>query len=147
MTLLDGTERCTLEACESGVSISMGGAPFCLEHFVSRCYELLQVLDPRIRNRRGEIAELSTLRESIEECSNSALLVSLRAEALTNLNRSRLLDILLWSSDLLFLLNISARDFDLLTAFRRDSDLAPHFELQPSVEHKAPSGSKDAKEL
>jgi hypothetical protein len=122
MNLLDGVEQCTLEHCQGAASISFTGKAFCLEHFIVQCYESLKELDPRIRRKRDETTELSRLRESVEECSNRALLVSLRCETLTNVDRSRLLDILLWSSDLLFLSSISPRDFALLMAFRAESE-------------------------
>jgi hypothetical protein len=139
MNLLDGTAHCTLEACSEGARITFGGAPFCLNHFILRCYDSLDQLDPRIRSRRGVNTETNNLRESVEECSNRALLVSLRSESLSNLDRSRLLDILLWSSELQFLLNMSARDFDLLAAFRQGSELAAPTQTTPS-----PQPSKQA---
>jgi hypothetical protein len=122
MNLLNGTQHCSMAACEDPARATLNGKAFCLEHFIVHCYELLEQLDPRIRGKRDEGSELSSLRDAVEDCSNRALLVSLRFEALTNLDRSRLLDILLWSSELLFLLNISPRDFDILKAFRKDSE-------------------------
>jgi hypothetical protein len=146
MDLLDGVEQCSLESCAQGARITLGGEPFCLNHFILRCYKRLDQLDPRIRAGRRENAELNDLRESVEECSNRALLLSLRCESLTNLDRSRLLDILLWSSDLLFLLSISARDFDLLRAFRQDSELATPCEPSLSRPRKIQTQAKGAQD-
>ena len=44
------------------------------------------------------------MRAFIEECSQRALEVSLHYENLTNLERARLLDILLWASELFLIL-------------------------------------------
>jgi hypothetical protein len=44
------------------------------------------------------------MRAFIEECSRKALEVSLHSENLTNLQRGRLLDILLWAGELFLLL-------------------------------------------
>jgi hypothetical protein len=44
------------------------------------------------------------MRAFIEECSRKALDVSLQSENLTNLQRGRLLDILLWAGELFLLL-------------------------------------------
>jgi hypothetical protein len=44
------------------------------------------------------------MRAFIEECSRKALDVSLQSEDLTNLQRGRLLDILLWAGELFLLL-------------------------------------------
>ncbi len=44
------------------------------------------------------------MRAFIEECSQKALEISLHYENLTNLERARLLDILLWASELFLIL-------------------------------------------
>jgi hypothetical protein len=44
------------------------------------------------------------MRAFIEECSRKALDISLQSENLTNLERGRLLDILLWAGELFLLL-------------------------------------------
>jgi len=44
------------------------------------------------------------MRAFIEECSQKALEVSLQYENLSNLERARLLDILLWASELFLIL-------------------------------------------
>jgi hypothetical protein len=44
------------------------------------------------------------MRAFIEECSRKALDISLQSQSLTNLQRGRLLDILLWAGELFLLL-------------------------------------------
>ena len=51
-----------------------------------------------------EAADTAAMRLFVEECSRQALEVSFRCESLTNLQRGRLLDILLWAGELFLLL-------------------------------------------
>jgi hypothetical protein len=76
----------------------------CLNHFLSRCYEKLENLEPRGRKFSCEPDDLASMRAFIEECSRKALDISLHSKNLTNLQRGRLLDILLWAGELFLLL-------------------------------------------
>jgi hypothetical protein len=77
----------------------------CLNHFLSRCYEKLEKLEPRGRKfSAAEPVDLTSMRAFIEECSRKALDISLHSQSLTNLQRGRLLDILLWAGELFLLL-------------------------------------------
>jgi ParB-like chromosome segregation protein Spo0J len=76
----------------------------CLNHFLSRCYERLENLEPRGRKFSAESVDLASMRAFIEECSRKALDISLQSQNLTNLQRGRLLDILLWAGELFLLL-------------------------------------------
>lgn len=99
-------KQCSVQGCETHTIIVLGEKPFCLQHFILHCYEWMDQLEPAVRDKSRSATETAKLKNSVEECSNRALLVSLRCETLTNLDRSRLLDILLRSSDLLFMLRI-----------------------------------------
>jgi len=100
--LLQG--KCGDDACHGAAITSLDQQDFCLSHFLQRCYERLEALDPRNRNFRTEAASPAEMRAFIEECSRKALDVSLHSENLSNLERGRLLDILLWASELFLLL-------------------------------------------
>ena len=69
-----------------------------------RCYERLDGLDPRGRKFSAEPVDVVSMRAFIEECSRRALDVSLQSQNLSNLQRGRLLDILLWAGELFLLL-------------------------------------------
>jgi len=69
-----------------------------------RCYERLEGLDPRGRKFSVELLDVGSMRAFIEECSRKALDVSLQSQNLSNLQRGRLLDILLWAGELFLLL-------------------------------------------
>jgi hypothetical protein len=76
----------------------------CLNHFLLNCYERLERIDPRGRKVSDEPVHVDSVRAFIEECSRKALDVSLQSESLSNFQRGRLLDILLWTGELFLLL-------------------------------------------
>lgn len=75
-----------------------------MEHFLLSCYEQLEHLDPRGRSISSQPVDLASMRAFIEECSRKALDISLHSENLSNLERGRLLDILLWAGELFLVL-------------------------------------------
>ena len=98
---MDGTRMCSAEDCENEAVTRFVERDLCLNHFVSRCYADLARLDPRGRNGDGSQAESSKLKEFAEECSQRALEISLSGCVADNLQRGRLLDILLWAGEIL----------------------------------------------
>ena len=54
----------------------------------------------------NETLDVPSMRAFIEECSRKALDVSLQSENLSNLQRGRLLDVLLWAPELFLLLRV-----------------------------------------
>lgn len=96
--------NCSEDACQSAAATSLDQQAFCLNHFLLRCYAKLEALDPRGQKSREDRVDLAAMRAFIEECSRKALEVSLHRENLTNLERARLLDILLWASELFLVL-------------------------------------------
>ncbi|HVH71262.1 MAG TPA: hypothetical protein VNB49_09160 [Candidatus Dormibacteraeota bacterium] len=99
-----GEGNCSESACDSAAATSLDQQALCLNHFLLRCYAKLEALDPRSQKSREVRVNLAAMRAFIEECSHKALEVSLRNEKLTNLERARLLDILLWASELFLIL-------------------------------------------
>jgi hypothetical protein len=101
------TERnCNVDSCSSSSVTVLGQQDLCLNHFLLRCYEQLEGLDPRGRRFCSETLDAAAMRAFIEECSRRALDVSLHCKNLSNLERGRLLDILLWASELFLLLRV-----------------------------------------
>jgi len=94
---------CSRVACTEPVVTSLGREGFCFDHFCRRCYELLEHADRGIGSERGT-AGLAGSVCALEECARRALEISFREAALKNLDRARLLDIVLWSGDLTTLL-------------------------------------------
>jgi hypothetical protein len=96
--------NCCEAACGCAASTSLDQKNYCLNHFLQRCYERLEEVDPRNRKFREGSVDLAAMRAFIEECSRRALDASLQSEDLSNLQRGRLLDILLWAGELFLLL-------------------------------------------
>jgi hypothetical protein len=100
-----GKQECKVNCCAEPAVITLEARDLCLEHFFGCCYERLDNLEHRIRRRSLEEPEILEAAALLIECSNSALLLCLRHESLSNLDRSRLLNILLLSGDLQCLLD------------------------------------------
>jgi hypothetical protein len=104
MDTLLGKPNCAVSSCGDAAITTLEHQAVCLNHFLLRCYEKLEGLDPRVRKFSAEPVDLASMRAFIEECSRKALDVSLQSESLSNLQRGRLLDILLWAGELFLLL-------------------------------------------
>jgi hypothetical protein len=100
-----GKIECNASGCVNSAVVVIAGRDVCLDHFFVNCYEQLDVLESKIRNRSLEASSIHVAKHFLEECSNRALLISLQYEQLTNLERSRLLEILLSCGDLQRLLH------------------------------------------
>ena len=96
--------NCCESACHSAAATSLDQQDLCVNHFLLRCYAQLEAVDPRGQKSREQRVGLAAMRAFIEECSRKALEVCLQSEHLTNLERARLLDILLWASELFLVL-------------------------------------------
>lgn len=102
---------CAVDFCEGTAVTSMAQQEFCLNHFIELCYENLQRIDPRSQKLGRMNLDLASLRALIEECSHRTLEVALHCENIDNLQRGRLLDILLWAGELFLLLRAPKRGF------------------------------------
>ncbi len=98
------SRNCRVDSCGGAAVATLDHQALCLDHFLSRCYERLENLEPRGRKFSNEPDDLAPMRAFIEECSRKALDISLHSKNLTNLQRGRLLDILLWAGELFLLL-------------------------------------------
>ncbi len=98
------SRKCGVGSCGGAVVATLDHQALCLNHFLSRCYEKLENLEPRGRKFSAEPVDLASMRAFVEECSRKALDISLHSQSLTNLQRGRLLDILLWAGELFLLL-------------------------------------------
>jgi len=104
MVTMLGKRKCQAGSCSGTAITSLDRQTLCLNHFLLRCYEKLEGFDPRGRKFSAEPIDLDSMRAFIEECSRKALDVSLQSESLSNFQRGRLLDILLWAGELFLLL-------------------------------------------
>ncbi|MGB7844771.1 MAG: hypothetical protein WBL63_04090 [Candidatus Acidiferrum sp.] len=100
MNTVSVQQECKVSCCAKPAVIALMGHSLCLDHFLARSYERLDLLEPMVRGRALEATESLAAGAFLEECSNRALLICLRHEQLSNLDRSRLLNILLLAGDL-----------------------------------------------
>ena len=108
MDTLRGNVHCSMDRCEGSPVAFLVEQALCLDHFVARCYDQLDRIDPRGR-RWSPDAEQGQARAFVDECSNQALNICLGSGTLSNLERGRLLDILLWTSELYALVRPSLK--------------------------------------
>jgi hypothetical protein len=101
-----GTAQCTTITCAEDGVVMMAGMTLCLEHFFRECYEKLEKLDPLVRGKTRESAINDGAPKVLEEVVKQALIVCLQHKNLSNLDRSRLLDILLWAGELQLVLRV-----------------------------------------
>jgi hypothetical protein len=99
-----GKRNCGVGSCGGAAITTLDRQAICLNHFLLRCYERLEGHDPRGRKFTAEPVDVAAMRAFVEECSRKALDVSLHCKNLNNLERGRLLDILLWAGELFLLL-------------------------------------------
>ena len=92
-------QPCGRSGCsESGVA-TFGAETLCSEHFVVACYEVLERLGGTALSARSA-TEAREAKRVADECARGVLDVSLNAAELSNLQRARLLDVLLWAGDI-----------------------------------------------
>ena len=95
-----GKRNCSISSCSDAAVAHLVQQDLCLNHFLCRCYETLERLEPIGARVEYHPADLESRKAFVEECSREALRVGLHGEDLCNLQRGRLLDILLWAGDL-----------------------------------------------
>jgi hypothetical protein len=94
-------ETCALSDCQRVAVAVLEGQALCLDHFFSGCYTALADFDQyRDYAQADREQNRSRLRNFLEECSAQALNISLRVQNMSNLQRARLLDVLLWAGEL-----------------------------------------------
>jgi len=98
--IMFGKRNCSVNSCSDAAVASLVQQDLCLNHFLCLCYETLERLEPIGARVEYPAADLESRKAFVEECSREALRVGLHGEDLCNLQRGRLLDILLWAGDL-----------------------------------------------
>lgn len=91
---------CKVCGCTNSAVVGPEGRDICLEHFFASCYEHLEKLESAVRRISLDPAQVKAARALLEDCSNRTLFICFRDQCLTNLQRSRLLEILLSCRDL-----------------------------------------------
>jgi len=97
--LMHDLNRCQRQGCSQVAVSTFRGERFCLEHFCSRCYQFLEWVSQRLSDQPPGVI---TIEEALmaDECARRTIDICLTSEHLNNLDRARLLDILLWCGDI-----------------------------------------------
>jgi hypothetical protein len=92
--------RCGIAECGEPVAASLDGEHFCRQHFISVCYQRLDEYN-EIRQGSGLSPEnTESARRFVHECTRSADEIEHSARSLDNLDRAKLLHIILSASEL-----------------------------------------------
>jgi hypothetical protein len=91
---------CKTQGCTNPAIVALAGENVCLDHFLADCYVHLDKLEKLVCKNSMSADEIKDALSVLQECSNLALAISFRDQPLSNLQRSRLLHILLSCGDL-----------------------------------------------
>lgn len=92
--------RCSYVDCVESAAVALEGCEYCVSHFISACYKHLEKSSESRVDEDSERTE-KRQRDSLIEIVDKVTSLSLNSIAFTNRDRGQLMDILLWSCDLL----------------------------------------------
>jgi hypothetical protein len=90
--------RCDAEHCGLPAICSVDVRFFCVGHFISHCYDRLTVCSA-VPFRELDEAAANSIDRFLQECSQQAANLVRPIRGIDNLERARLFDIFLWSSE------------------------------------------------
>jgi len=144
--MLASKENCSSGNCTKSALIILGGEHLCLDHFFAKCYERLDSLESLVRRGFLDAAERHRIRNLLDECATRTLFVCLRNTPDTNLDRSRLLEILLQCGDLQSMLRspvCSPTTKDFLSLSRSSHRPRPQKEEREQAKRKSTGGPEN----
>jgi hypothetical protein len=94
------TGTCSFADCGQGTAASLDGAVLCRQHFILQCYIRLDHYDELRRGPGLSATDTESVRRFIHECTRSADEIEHTGQNLDNLDRAKLLHIILSASEL-----------------------------------------------
>lgn len=91
---------CQITGCTDPASSRMDGKALCCEHFLNYCYDHLDHYQRLIREQTFRDATVEAMRTFLLQCTREAIDLAHGPDTLENLQRARLLDILMRASDM-----------------------------------------------
>src|SRR5260370_14789713 len=88
---------CAVQGCEQNADAVIDGQAFCRDHFISHGYSQLERFDEMQKTHRLNMPDAETVRRFINQCSRQADGIEHTTKDLGNLERARLLHIILWA--------------------------------------------------
>jgi hypothetical protein len=96
---MTNVQHCRTQGCAQTAEATIDGEVFCREHFISHCYVQLERFDEMQKQHRLSISDAESVRRFINESSRQADEIEHTARDLENLDRARLLHIILWANE------------------------------------------------
>jgi PilZ domain len=97
---MKNSEHCSAAGCERGGIASIDDKALCRTHFIDVCYTRLEKYEELRQANRLALSDAESMRRFIHECSRQADDIEQGAKDLDNLERAKLVDIILTSSEL-----------------------------------------------
>jgi hypothetical protein len=94
------TAHCEVANCGLGAIADLEGRRVCREHFITGCYDCIETYLRQLREHAFREAAAETLRNFLLNCTRQAIDLAQGLDDLENLERARLLDILMRASEL-----------------------------------------------
>jgi hypothetical protein len=94
------TGLCTVTDCLQTSAATLDDKNLCVAHFISVCYEQLEQYDKMQREHTLSVSEAEVARHFINQCSRLADEIEHNTKSLENLDRARLLHIILWANEM-----------------------------------------------
>lgn len=93
-------ERCSESACTETAVVLIGEQRLCSKHFIERSYQQLESISAGMREASFDEKNAETSARRLEECMRGAADIACNAEPPSKLERARVIDVLLWASEL-----------------------------------------------
>jgi hypothetical protein len=93
-------DQCSVAGCGQAVAATLEGEAICGSHFISACYARLEKYDTLRKEHRLGAADAESARRFINQCSRQADEIEHGTKYLDNLDRARLLHLILWANEL-----------------------------------------------
>jgi hypothetical protein len=92
--------RCSFAGCGNLAAVALVGGEYCIAHFIMACYKCVEEFSERPIDEETE-RNVKEQRDLLMEVVDKVSALSLNSIAFTNQERGQLMDILLWTCDLL----------------------------------------------
>lgn len=93
-------EQCSETACPEAAIVLLGDSSMCSKHFIERSYQELEKISERVSEPAFDESLAETAGRLLEDCMRGAADIAGRPTSLSNLEKARVVDVLLWASEL-----------------------------------------------
>lgn len=94
------SNQCSIKACGQAIAATLEGEAFCRAHFIDACYNRLDEYEGLRKGKGAGITNTESMRRFINECTRSADEIEHNERSLDNLERAKLVHIILSANEL-----------------------------------------------